>query len=402
MKKQSLKTISADSKKYIVPCYKRYPVAFVSGKGSILTDTEGKTYIDFFSGWAVSAVGHSHPSIAKAIAKQAVTLIHVPNNYYNALQSGLAKTIISASFPGKVFFCNSGAEAIEGAIKLARAYGGKKGKTDIITFNKSFHGRTTGAMSATAQAKYQKGMKPLLSGFKKAELNNIQSVKKAFSKKTAAILFEPIQGEGGVREASPEFMKWIRKFCDEHDILMMLDEVQTGIGRTGKLFCYQHYGIKPDVMLLAKSLGGGFPIGAIVASSKVENILQPGMHASTFGGSPLACAASLALFDVIKKEKLAARSAKLGAQLKARLTELQKLYPVISEVRGKGMMIAIDLKCDAQPVYDFCLNQGVLVNVTQGNIIRLAPCLNIKIKDFEKALKILTLAIKNISNTNEN
>ncbi|MCA9396320.1 MAG: aminotransferase class III-fold pyridoxal phosphate-dependent enzyme, partial [Candidatus Omnitrophica bacterium] len=266
MRKQSLKTISADSKKYIVPCYKRYPVAFVSGKGSILTDTEGKKYIDFFSGWAVSAVGHSHPSIAKALAKQASTLIHVPNNYYNALQSGLAKTIISASFPGKVFFCNSGAEAIEGAIKLARAYGGKKGKTDIITFNKSFHGRTTGAMSATAQAKYQKGMKPLLSGFKKAELNNIQSVKKAFSKKTAAILFEPIQGEGGVREASPEFMKWIRKFCDEHDILMMLDEVQTGIGRTGKLFCYQHYGIKPDVMLLAKSLGGGFPIGAIVAS----------------------------------------------------------------------------------------------------------------------------------------
>lgn len=402
MKNNSLQTIISDSKKYIVPCYKRYPVAFVSGRGSILKDSTGKKYIDFFSGWAVSAVGHAHPVVAKAIATQAAILIHTPNNYYNALQAQLAKKIIRSSFSGKVFFCNSGAEAIEGAIKLARAYGGKKGKTDIITFNKSFHGRTTGAMSATAQSKYQKGMKPLLSGFKKAELNNIESIEKVFSKKTAAILFEPIQGEGGVRSATQEFMKWVRAFCDKHDILMMLDEVQTGMGRTGKLYCYQHYAIKPDVMLLAKSLGGGFPIGAIVASQKVQDIFQPGMHASTFGGSPLACAASLAFFSVLESEKLISRAAKLGIVLRKRLLEIQKMSSLITDVRGRGMMMAIELSCEAQPIYDYCLEHGVLVNVTQGNIVRIAPSLNIQVKDFEAALTTLSKAIQKLSTINHN
>ncbi|MBU1852931.1 MAG: acetylornithine/succinylornithine family transaminase, partial [Candidatus Omnitrophica bacterium] len=282
--------------KFVINTYTRAPIVIVRGKGLKVWDLDGKEYLDFFPGWAVSGLGHCHPKVVNSVRHYLKKIIHVSNNFYNMLQGKLAQRIIENAYEGKVFFCNSGAEANEAAIKLVRAYGNKSARYEIITMENSFHGRTLATVTATGQVKYQKGFEPLPQGFKIIPFNDIQAVEKAINDKTIAIMLELIQGEGGINVASDDYISRIRKICDERDLVLIFDEVQTGVGRTGKMFCFQHYGVQPDLMTLAKTLGGGLPIGAMISSSKFQDVLKPGMHASTFGGSPIACSASLGVF----------------------------------------------------------------------------------------------------------
>jgi acetylornithine aminotransferase/acetylornithine/N-succinyldiaminopimelate aminotransferase len=380
--------------KYVIGCYTKQPVVFTRGKDVWLWDDSGKKYLDYFSGWAVSSLGHCHPRISGAIRAQADRMIHVPNNFFHAGQGALAEAIIRRAFPGKVFFCNSGAEAVEAAIKLARAYGFASKRTEIVTMFRSFHGRTMGAMSATGQLKYQKGVLPLLGGFKMVSLNDMASLKKAINPKTIAVMLEPVQGEGGVNIAETAYLKELRRICDQRDILLIADEVQTGFGRTGEWFGFKHSGVVPDIMTLAKSLGGGFPVGALVAGRKVQDVFKPGMHASTFGGSPLACAAALAAVDAIEKENILPRVRKMGAYLLKGLSRLKDKYPtLVSDVRGRGLLVAMELRVPAKPIYDFCFKEAILINVTQDLVVRLAPPLTVKTAETDRLLAALDRAL---------
>lgn len=378
---------------YVMPTYPKTPLVVSKGAGAYVWDEKGKKYLDLFPGWAVSGIGHCHPFVVKAIQKQAKRLIHMSNNYYHEQQAKLAEKIIKHSFPGKVFFCNSGAEANEAAFKLARKAGNPK-KNHIITMRESFHGRTLATVTATGQKKYQKGFEPLPAGFVTVPFNDLTALKAAITAKTAAILIEPIQGEGGVRVADKTYLKAIRKLCDEKGILLMFDEVQTGMGRTGEMFCYKNFGVEPDILTLAKSLGGGFPIGALIAKKKIADVLGPGTHASTFGGSPLACAAALATFEAIEKEKLLAHTKVMGAYLLKKLGELKKKHPVIREIRGVGLMVGLELTREGKNVYTTCLKKGLLINCTQGNVLRIMPPLIVQKKELDLALKILEEALK--------
>jgi predicted acetylornithine/succinylornithine family transaminase len=390
------KEIIKDFDLFVMQTYGRYPLVVAKGKGKYVWDDKGKKYLDFFPGWAVSGLGHCHPLVVKRVKEQLNKIIHVPNNYYNLLQGKLAKEIIKNSFNGTVFFCNSGAEAIEGAIKLARKYGYPK-KYEIISMKKSFHGRTLAAITLTGQPKYHKGFKPLPKGFKYVEFNNFTALKKAVTKKTAAIVIEPIQGEGGINVATKEYLKKVKALCVKNDILLIFDEVQCGMGRTGKMFAFEHYGIKPDVMTLAKTLGGGFPIGALVASKKVSQVLTPGTHASTFGGSPIVCVASLAVFEAIKKDKLLLNVNKVGSYLVKKLESLKKKYPkIIKGLRGKGLMLGIELHIEGTQLPVMALKEGLLINCTQGNILRMLPPINITKKDVDEALKLFENVLKRV------
>lgn len=379
-------------KDYVMPAYITFPLVLARGKGIYVWDTDGKKYLDFFPGWAVSGTGHAHEKIVKAIKNQAGKLIHVSNNYFHEGQAQLAKEIVRNSFSGKVFFCNSGAEANEAAIKLARKYGNPE-RNEIITTERSFHGRTLATVTATGQRKFQKGFEPLPAGFVTVPFNDLGALLRAISGKTAAIMLEPIQGEGGVRVADKAYLAAVRKICTEKNILLILDEVQSGMGRTGKMFAYQHYGIVPDILTLAKALGGGFPIGAVVAGSNIADTLGPGTHGTTFGGSPLACAASLAVFKAIKKEKLLKNAAVLGAYLQKRLNELKKKHGVIREVRGVGLMMGVELAIDGKKTYEECLKRGLLINCTQGNVLRIMPPITVKKSEIDKAIAILDKAL---------
>lgn len=375
--------------KYVMTTYKRAPLCPEKAKGAKVWDIDGKSYLDFFPGWAVSGIGHCHPLVANAVAKQAKKLMHVSNNYYSQLQANLAKKIIEESFPGKVFFANSGAEANEAAVKLARKYGHDKGKREIITMTKSFHGRTLGMISATGQDKVKKGFEPLVEGFTHIPFNDIEALKEAVNEKTIAIMFEPIQCEGGINIATKEYMREARRLCAELDIVMILDEVQTGMGRTGAMFCYQLYGITPDVMTLAKSLGGGVPIGACVAGEKFQDVLAPGTHASTFGGSPLVCAAALAVFEAIKKEKLLQNTKRMGIYLTKKLEGLKKKYRFIKEVRSVGLVIGMELDIKGEDIYKKCLDEGLLINCAQDTILRIMPPMTVTKTEIDKAVSIL-------------
>lgn len=375
--------------KYIMNTYKRVPFCLEKARGSKVWDIDGKEYLDFFPGWAVSGIGHCHPLVSSAVAKQAKKLMHVSNNYYSQLQGLVAKRIIESSFSGKVFFANSGAEANEGAVKLARKYGHDKGRYQIITMTKSFHGRTLGMISATGQDKVKKGFEPLVEGFIHIPFNDIEALKEAINEKTIAVMFEPIQCEGGINIADKEYMKAVRQLCDDKDIVMILDEVQTGMGRTGKMFCYQQYGIEPDVMTLAKSLGGGVPIGACVARGKFADVLTPGTHASTFGGSPLVCAAALAVFDAIKREKLLQNTNKMSAYLVKKLEVLKKKYRFISQIRSVGLVIGVELSVKGDDIYQKCLDEGLLINCTQETVLRIMPPMTVNTKEIDKAVSIL-------------
>lgn len=373
---------------FVVPCYAKTPLVLEKGRGTRLWDTQGQEYLDFFPGWAVSGIGHCHRRVTEAIKRQAERLVHVSNNYYHPQQGLLAETIIRHSFPGKVFFCNSGAEANEAAFKLARRQGGGR-RFQIVTMERSFHGRTLAAISATGQKKHQEGFEPLVPGFVTVPFNDIGAVERAATDETAAVLLEPIQGEGGVRVADPQYLSQLRRLCNDRKILLIFDEVQTGMGRTGRMFCFKNYGIEPDVMTLAKSLGNGFPIGAMVARKELADVLQPGTHATTFGGSPLACAAALAVFEAIEKEKLVGNAVIAGAHLFKRLNELKRKHPIIKEVRGMALMAGIELKIDGKGVQEECLKRRLLINCTQGNVLRLMPPLVVKEKEIDHATQIL-------------
>lgn len=376
--------------RYILNTYTRVPVVFVKGKGTYIWDSEGRRYLDFFPGWAVSGIGHCHNRVVKAIKEQAEKILHVSNNYYSEGQVKLAEMISESSFKGKVFFSNSGAEANEAAIKLARAYGASSGRYKIITMEKSFHGRTLATLTATGQDKVKKGFAPLPEGFSHIKFNDINAVKETVDNKTIGIMLELIQGEGGINIADELYVRELRKFCDEKDVLLIVDEVQTGLGRTGKLFAYQHYGIEPDIMTLAKSLGGGMPIGAMTAKNNFAEFLKPGMHASTFGGSPICCAASLAVFEAIEKDGLLNNANDMGEYLLKGLSGLAGKYPdIISKIKQKALMIGVELKKDAKSVVDRCFKKGFLINCTQDTILRIMPPLTVNKREIDEALKIL-------------
>ncbi len=381
----------------ILATYTRMPAIFVKGKGSLLTDIHGKKYLDFFPGWGVSNLGHCHPKVMGAVREQISKLIHVPNNLYNPIQAKLAKELIRISFPGKIFFCNSGTEANEAAIKFARAYGNGS-RFEIITTDNSFHGRTMGALSATGQLKHKQGFAPLLPGFKTVPFNDIKAIESVLSDKTVAIMIELIQGEGGINIASKEYVQAVRKICDQKKILLIIDEVQTGMARTGEMFCYKHYGITPDIMCLAKALGGGLPIGAMIVKKEMADVLKPGMHGSTFAGSPLVCKAAIGVIKAIYSDKILSNVKSLGPYLIEKLNELKNKYPIIKEVRGLGLMIGVELTVEGTDIFKECFEHGLIINCTQGNVLRIMPALNVNRRQINKAIFILDKAFKKIYN----
>lgn len=393
MNLQEILTTYEDS---ILKTYTRQPIVFVKGKGSVLTDIHGKKYLDLFPGWGVSNVGHCHPKVMGAVREQIGKLIHVPNNLMHPFQAKLAREIIRHSFDGKVFFCNSGAEANEAAIKFARAYGAGK-KFEIITTTNSFHGRTMGAVTATGQPKYQEAFAPVLPGFKYVPFNDSEALKKAVTPSTVAIMLELIQGEGGINVATEEYVNTISSLCKEHGLLFMADEVQTGMGRTGTMFGFEHYGIIPDVMMLAKALGGGLPIGAMVVKKELADVFKPGMHGSTFAGSPLVCQAALGVFKAISADKMLVNSKKMGKYLVEQLEVLKTKHAIIKEIRGKGLMIGVQLTIpDGSGIFKECLNRGLLINCTQGNVLRIMPALNVTKKQIDKAMFTLDKVLETV------
>jgi predicted acetylornithine/succinylornithine family transaminase len=374
---------------YVMQTYTRVPLVMEKAKGAHVEDIEGRKYLDFFPGWAVSGIGHCNDRVTAAVAKQAERLIHVSNNYYSAPQGMLAKKIIEHSFPGRVFFSNSGAEANEGAVKLARKYGSEKGRFEVITMHNSFHGRTLAMIAATGQEKVKLGFKPLPKGFLHIPFGDVKALEDAVNEKTAAVMLELIQCEGGINIASRDYIAGVREICDRNDVILIFDEVQTGMGRTGKMFCYQNYGITPDVMTLAKSLGGGLPIGATVAGSKFKDILTPGSHASTFGGSPLVSEAALGVFEAIEKDDLLQNAVKQGKYLLEKLGSLKEKYTAIKKIRGMALTIGVELNIEGEGIYKKCLEKGLLINCTQKNVLRIMPPLAVTKKEIDKAISIL-------------
>ncbi|MGQ3685138.1 MAG: aspartate aminotransferase family protein [Candidatus Loosdrechtia sp.] len=379
--------------RYVIPNYIRNPILLKKGSGVDVWDAEGKRYLDLFSGWAVSLLGHCHPNVVEAIQRQAAMLQHAPNIYYTEPQGILAKHISEKSFGGQCFFCNSGAEANEAAIKLARIYNSDRGRYKILTFSNSFHGRTLATVTATAQPKYHKGFAPLIEGFSYIPFNDLETLKKSVDDKTCAVMLEPIQGEGGINIATKDFLKGVRKLCDEKGLLLILDEVQCGMGRTGKYFAYQHYDIEPDIMTLAKALGGGVAIGAMTARQEIAKSLVPGSHASTFGGNPLACAASVAVFETIERENLLDNVNKMGTYSIEQLSTLQKTRTIIREVRGVGLMIGIELKTNGAEIIKNCIQAGLFLNCTNDRVIRFMPPLNVKKEHIDEGIAILKMVL---------
>lgn len=371
----------------IMPTYTKVPLIFVKGKGSKLWDIHNREYLDLFPGWGVGNLGHCHPKVMQAVRDQVSKLIFIPNNYFHPAQARLAKELVYFSFPAKVFFCNSGAEANEGAIKFSRKFG--KGRFEIITFENSFHGRTLATLTATGQPKYQAGFQPLPEGFKTVKFNDIGAVRAAVNEKTVGVMLELIQGEGGINVASKEFVNDLRKLCDEKNLLLIIDEVQTGIGRTGKLFCFQHYGVTPDIITLAKALGGGLPIGVMMVKKDISDSLTAGSHASTFGGGPVICKAALAVLSAIQKEKLLKNAAGMGDYLFSKLEELKTKYKVIKEIRGLGLMAGVELNIPGKKIVEECIEKGLLINCTHAKVLRLMPALNVSKKEIDKAMSIL-------------
>ncbi|MDK2789622.1 MAG: acetylornithine/N-succinyldiaminopimelate aminotransferase [Methanothermococcus sp.] len=370
--------IIEEESKYVMRTYGRLPVVLVEGKGIYVYDINGKKYIDFLAGIAVNNVGHCNPRVVEAIKNQAEKLIHVSNIYYNIPQVELAKKLVNLSGLDKAFFCNSGAEANEAAIKLARKYGKSIGKDggEIITMENCFHGRTLTTITATAKPKYQEGYEPLPQGFKYIPFNDIEALKESVSNKTVAIMIEPIQGEGGIHVADKEYLRAVRDLCDDENIILIFDEIQCGAGRTGKMFAYEHYGVKPDIMTLAKALGGGVPIGATLAKEEIAKVFTPGSHGTTFGGNPLACSAALASVDVI--EGLLENTQKMGDYLTSRLKELMEKYDFIKEVRGMGLMIGAELTFNGGDIVNKMLEKGYLINCTSDTVLRFLPPLMVE------------------------
>ncbi len=376
----------------IASTYSRFPLVLTKGQGCVVYDVDGTRYIDFLAGIAVCNLGHAHPRIVEALKKQAVELFHVSNLYYTIPQVELAAKLVEKSFADRVFFCNSGAEANEAAIKLARKYFHNKGESErcrIITMEKSFHGRTMGTLSATGQEKIRAGYEPLLEGFDFVPFNDIEAIKNAITSKTCAVMLEPIQGEGGVRYPEEGYLESIRQLCNDSGNLLIFDEIQTGLGRTGKLFAYEHFNLTPDIMSLAKALGNGLPIGAMLASEKIAAAFSPGAHASTFGGTPLVTAVSLEVLKVMEEDDILDRCRKTGAYFKEQLLKLKKKHNVIEDVRGVGLLLGMELKIPGGPVVNQCMEKGFLINCIQEKILRFVPPLIIEKEDIDSLVACL-------------
>ncbi len=382
--------------RYVIANYTRYPVCLVRGEGSLIWDAEGNRYIDFFPGWGCNLIGHCPPRVVAAVREQVGELIHVPNTWYMEAQGRLAEALSRRTdFQGKCFFCNSGAEANEAAIKLARLCGNEKKRHRIISFLDSFHGRTLGALSATGQPKYHAGLHPLLPGFRYAPFGDLEQTAKLIDDETIAIMVEPIQGEGGVNLPPPGFLEGLRDLCDRHGLLLIFDEVQTGMGRTGRWFAHQHWGVLPDIMTLAKATGGGVALGILVAKPHIGEKMVPGTHAATFGGNPIACRAGLATIETIEADQLLPRAVHLEQRFRQRLENWRSRTDVIRDVRVKGVMIGIEFVSPCAELVQQCLERRLLVNCTHQTVLRLLPAMNLPDALFEEGCAILEEIILN-------
>ncbi|KXG75224.1 aspartate aminotransferase family protein [Thermotalea metallivorans] len=379
-------------KKYMMNTYSRFDVVFDKGIGTKVYDIHGKAYLDFVSGVAVNCLGHSHPAIAKTLAEQSQQLIHVSNLYWNTKQMALAEKLVLYSDHDQVFFCNSGTEAVETALKLARKYGKLKGgsnKHEIIYMDNSFHGRTMGALAVTGQEKYQKDFMPLMTGLKPVKFNDIEELKKSISENVCGVILEPIQGEGGIVPAQTDFLKEVSTLCKKYDALLIFDEVQCGIGRLGSLFAYQSFGVVPDVICMAKGLGGGFPIGAVLATEKAASAFVPGDHGCTFGGNPLACAVALTVLEELVDKGIVKEVDEKSLYLKEKLEGLVEKYYNIQAVQGIGLMLGIKMKGDPKPIVNKCFEKGLLLVGAGENVIRILPPLNVTKEEMDAAVDIL-------------
>jgi len=374
--------------KYVIGNYPRLPRVIVKGEGCYMFDADGNKILDMFPGWAVSGIGHCHPKVVEAVRRQAGELLHIDNTLYSEPQGKLAKLLSERAFGGRSFFCNSGAEANEAAMKLARLHTPQQ-KYKFITCEGSFHGRTFATMTATAQPKHHEGLLPLLPGFVYVPFNDIAALEAAFSDEVAAVMVEPIQGEGGINITDKEYLHAIRRLCDENGALLIFDEVTTGIGRTGKWFAYQHFGVTPDIMTMAKALGGGIAIGAMMATEQVAASLIPGKHASTFGGNALACAAAVAVIEAIEEENLLENAVKMGRYIKDRLEQLKQKHSIIDHVRSVGLMIGVQLTSAGSKIVDKCLENGLRINCTQGTVLRFMPPMVVNKDQVDQAVDIL-------------
>ena len=385
-------------KKLFMGTFKRMPVTLVQGQGARVWDENGKEYLDFTAGWGVNSLGHCHPAVVGAVIEQVKTLIQTSNQFYTIPQLQLAQLLVENSCLDRVFFCNSGVEATEGAVKLARRYGKLHldGAYNVITTFNSFHGRTLAMTAATGQRKFQEPYSPTPDGFVNVEYNNITAIKEATTSQTCAVMLEPIQGEGGVNVPGDDYLEKVRAWCDEKGILLILDEVQTGIGRIGTLFGYQQYSVEPDIITLGKGLGGGVPIGAFLAKEKAS-VFVPGDHGSTFGGNPLACAAGYGTVQFIIDEEIPDKVAKVGNYLLSELEKLRSRFGFIVEVRGRGLLVAVQFDSDlSDRVVRACLERGLLLNPVKPDAVRLMPPLNIASSDVNDAIEILDTALKEV------
>jgi predicted acetylornithine/succinylornithine family transaminase len=384
---------------YLANTYTRFPIVITKGEGCWLWDLNGHRYLDFLSGIAVCGLGHGHPNVVEALTAQAKKLLHVSNLFYTEPQIKAAEMLVEHSFGDKVFFCNSGAEANEAAIKLARRYSWKKygeGRSTIIAMENSFHGRTMATLSATGQPKFHEGFAPLHPGFVHVPFNDIKALQKHIDKKTCAVMIEPIQAEGGVYVANKEYIKKARDITKDQDVLLIFDEVQTGMGRTGKFFAYEHYGVEPDVMSLAKALGNGFPVGAMVAKDDVMRAFEPGTHASTFGGNPMAASAVIATINTFLEENVIRNCAEVGKYLYNGLTALKKKFPFVVDIRGMGLIWGIEVTVNGDEIVKEFLKEGVILNCTKGKILRLAPPLVVKKEEVDIFLEMASRIFERI------
>lgn len=381
----------SDKRDYL-PVFARYQIVLDHGEGVYVYDTHGKKYIDFLGGIAVNVLGHNHPALVKAVAEQAGKMIHCSNLYYTQVQADAAEKLTKLSGFGKVFFGNSGAEANEGAIKVARKYAHtiSPDKSQIITALHSFHGRTLATLTATGQPKYQEGFGPLPAGFDYVEYNNIEALEKMMSENTAAVMLEPIQGEGGVHVPTAEYLKKVRALCDKYNAVLIFDEIQTGIGRSGEFFAYDKFGVKPDVVTLAKGLAGGVPIGAFITSDKIANVLHAGDHGSTFGGNPLACAAADVVLATVGNEAFLKHVEEMGYYMKSRLEAIKAKFPtLVKEVRGVGLILGMEINKPGRDIVNACLEKGSIINCTAGNVLRFVPPLIVEKEHIDEVCDIL-------------
>jgi predicted acetylornithine/succinylornithine family transaminase len=379
--------------KYVIPNYNRFPVSIARGEGSYVWDSEGNRYLDFFPGWGCNLLGHCPAPVVEAVREQLGSLIHVPNTWYTEAQGRWAEALSQRSFGGQAFFCNSGTEANEAAIKLVRLHAHRP-RYKIITFEGGFHGRTLGSTSATAQPKYHEGLGPLMAGFVYAPFGDLDAVARLIDGETAAIMIEPIQGEGGVRVPPDGFLAGLRKLADEHGMLLVFDEVQTGCGRTGHWFAYQHFGVTPDVMTLSKAICGGLPGGAMLTRPEIAPSLRPGMHACTFGGNPIAAVAGLASIAMIEEQDLLENALRIGQVFRARLEELQQQCEIIREVRAVGVMVGVELSIEGAATVRACMERRLLVNCTHGTVIRLLPAMTLTEAQVHQGCDILAEVLK--------